>query len=36
MTKIIATHILNINETYFAIIIGIILGYIAYYHYDHV
>ena len=31
MTKIIATHIRNINETF----IGIALGYIVYYHHGY-
>ena len=35
MTKIIATHIHNTNETFTGILIGIQLGYIIYYHHGH-
>ena len=35
MTKIIAIHIRNINETFICIFIGIPLGYIVCYHHDH-
>ena len=34
MTKIIATHFRNINETFIGIFIGIPLRYIAWYHHD--
>ena len=35
MTKIIATHIRNKNETFISIFMGIALGYIVYYHHGH-
>ena len=35
MTKIIATHIRIIRETFIGIFIGISLGYIFYYNHDH-
>ena len=35
MTKIIATHIHNINETFIGIFMGILLIYIVYSHNDH-
>ena len=35
MTKIIATHIHNINETFIGIFIDISLGYIIYFHDGH-
>ena len=35
MTKIIATHICNINETFIGIFVGIPLEYIVYYHHGY-
>ena len=36
MTKTIATHIRNLDETFIGIIVGIPLGNIVYYHQGHV
>ena len=35
MTKIIATYIRNINETFIGIFVGLPLGHIVYYHHGH-